>query len=210
MNCLSQENELIHCLEATEDENSNRQCTRCKYDYQMISSEEYNNKQVCDNKCDSVSFLKWSWCHKCDDIYYGNPGCILEEGCSYYSENDELDCNVCKEGYFKFTQGQCLSCAYESKGCFKCTFDESKGFECEECLDGYKLNTQTKKCELILCEEYPEITQGCIICDDKLNEYKPKNKCQACKEGFFKTKDESCVYCKARKNGGPACEQCIY
>ena len=43
-----------------------------------------------------------------------------------------------------------------------------------------------------------------------MDTYKKNNKCESCIEGFFKTKDESCVYCKARKNGGPACEQCKY
>ena len=27
---------------------------------------------------------------------------------------------------------------------------------------------------------------------------------------FFKTRDESCVYCKAYKNGWPSCSQCAY
>ena len=41
-------------------------------------------------------------------------------------------------------------------------------------------------------------------------QYKPYNKCQYCSEDFFKTRDNSCAYCKARKNGGPACEQYKY
>ena len=211
MDCLKPENELIRCLEATEDETKNRQCIKCYRNYQFINSETYN-KKICDDKCDSVSFLKKDWCYKCDDKYYGNPGCVLERGCSYTASNDELDCNECKDGYFKYSQGQCYSCAYENKGCSKCHFnnEDPKGFECDECIEGYQKNAQTKKCEIIKCNEYPEVTQGCIICDNNLSTLKPKNECEACKEGFFKTKDKSCVYCKARKNGGPACEQCIY
>ncbi|MBO6243130.1 MAG: hypothetical protein J6O41_00975, partial [Clostridia bacterium] len=82
-------------------------------------------------------------------------------------------------------------------------------FECEKCLDGYFVN-KNKKCELITCDEHPEVTPGCIICIDKLTQYKSEGKCQVCKEGYFKTKDETCVHCKAKKNGGPGCELCEY
>ena len=211
MDCFYENNETIHCLEATEAENGDIQCIKCIYDYRFIYSEEYQ-KNICDNRCELDSFLKLDWCHKCDDKFYGNPGCVLEKGCTFNSANDELDCVECKSGYFRFTQGQCYSCAYENKGCSECHFntEEPKGFECDKCIDGYQKNERTKKCELILCDEYPEITPGCIICEDKISQYKPNNKCESCKEGFFKTKDESCVYCKARINGGPACEQCMY
>ena len=76
-------------------------------------------------------------------------------------------------------------------------------------MNGYFINS-FGQCELINCEENPEVTTGCIICSDKINEYKPQKKCQSCKKGFFKTKNESCVFCKAIKNGGPNCEICEY
>ena len=79
----------------------------------------------------------------------------------------------------------------------------------DNCTDGYFLNDQNK-CQIITYDEYLEVNKGCIICFDNINQYKPYNKCQSCIEDFFKTKDESCVYCKARKNGGPACDQCKY
>ena len=60
------------------------------------------------------------------------------------------------------------------------------------------------------CEEYPEISPGCVICKDKLDEYKEKNKCQKCKYGYFKTKDEKCVYCRSEQYGGPGCDECGY
>ena len=60
------------------------------------------------------------------------------------------------------------------------------------------------------CHEYPEISPGCIICNDKLNEYFPNEKCQSCKYGYFKTKEETCIYCRSEKYGGPGCYNCGY
>ena len=211
MNCENRENELYNCLVATKSEDGKKQCTRCVSDFQFIDSSTYNQK-VCDNQCEPLSFYRFNCCRKCNDYYYGNPGCVQDKGCEYNSANDELKCNECKEGYFEFTEGQCFSCSLESLPCTKCHFNnvEPKGFECDECIEGYQINNENKKCEIIPCEEHSDIAPGCIICQNKLNEYKAQNKCQACKDGFFKTKEESCVYCKARQNGGPACEICEY
>ena len=43
-----------------------------------------------------------------------------------------------------------------------------------------------------------------------MNEYKENNKCQRCKYGYFKTKDEKCVLCSSEKNGGHGCSECTY
>ena len=37
---------------------------------------------------------------------------------------------------------------------------------------------------------------------------KKKKKCNACKQGYFKTENETCVYCRSEKYGGPACNKC--
>ena len=34
------------------------------------------------------------------------------------------------------------------------------------------------------------------------------DKCEKCMESFFKTEKDTCIYCNARKNGGPACKKC--
>ena len=65
-------------------------------------------------------------------------------------------------------------------------------------------------CILNECQEYPEISPGCIICKNKLDEYKKENKCQRCKYGYFKTKEGKCIYCASEKYGGPACRECEY
>ena len=172
-----------------------------------------NESDIC--QCNSDSFATLTmWCDKCDDEYYGNIGCIASEGCNYYYDNDRLDCNECKSDYFSYTKGQCLPCSEEIEYCNKCHYDNStEKLICDSCRNNslhLSLNKETNKCEFKNCEEYPEIAPGCIICDDKLEEYKSKNKCQSCKIGYFKTKDDSCIYCRSEKYGGPACFECDY
>ena len=48
--------------------------------------------------------------------------------------NNELDCNECKEGYFKYTHGQCFSCNFEIPNCDKCYLN--KELKCQN----YKKN----------------------------------------------------------------------
>ena len=117
------------------------------------------------------------------------------------SSNDQLNCNECKVGYYEYTYGQSLPCKEGSSACLECHFNNVMNkFECDRCIDGYFVNDE-KKCQIITCDEHPEVTPGCIICSDKLDEYSAQKKCQSCKQGFFKTKDNSCVHCKAKTNG---------
>ena len=74
----------------------------------------------------------------------------------------------------------------------------------------YALILLENLCLLNDCDEYPEISPGCIICKDKLKDYKDNKKCQRCKYGYFKTKDEKCVYCSSEKYGGVGCHECGY
>ena len=109
-----------------------------------------------------------------------------------------------------YTYKQCLSCSEGNLPCLECHYDiVTNNFICDKCMDEY-IKNEYGMCELIECEEYPEITPGCVICSDKINEYKPLKKCQSCKSGFFKTKDESCAFCKSLKNGGIFCDICEY
>ena len=69
---------------------------------------------------------------------------------------------------------------------------------------------KTGICDIITYDEYPEVTPGCILPINNYTLYINNNKWFSCKYEFFKTKDESCIYCKARKNGGPKCDECQY
>jgi len=37
--------------------------------------------------------------------------------------------------------------------------------------------------------------------------YINQKKCQICKSGYFITENESCIYCRDEKYGGPACDK---
>ena len=196
---------LTNCAIASKNSNGDKECSGCKYGLSLYFDNQ-SSKNRCPDSCKSDSYLIYNFCPKCDDIYYGNPGCISNKGCYYKKLYSKVMCNECKEGYFQSSEG-CSPCSKENKGCKKCSISNNN-FECEECFDGYNLNTNNKLCELIECKEYPEIAVGCLICDDKLKEYKQKSKCQSCKDGYFKTNNETCVFCKSY--GGHGCEQCAY
>ena len=205
IDCFERKNQnLSYCLEGEIDENNVLRCTKC------ISNSEFNSNNICE--CNYGFFGKYEeLCYKCDDINYGNPGCNAEKGCDYYYSNDQLNCKECKDGYFNYTQGQCYSCSSEIRNCGKCHYDDSiYQLICDKCSDGYMYNSNEKTCDLKKCEEYPEICKGCIICEEKSEEYISNGKCQKCKTGFFKTRDEQCVPCKAEENGGPSCYKCKY
>ena len=162
------------------------------------------SNQICE--CNSDSFgIRNLFCYKCDDEVKGNPGCIANDGCEYRIQNDQLNCNRCKSNYFEFSEGQCFSCSNEIEFCNKCHLDKNYQIVCDKCLDNFIFNRYEQNCQLI-CEEYPDISPGCIICNE---EYKEKRKCQACKPGYFKTRNELCIYCISEKYGGPECSKCV-
>ena len=203
-NCYKREDDFWYCLEGLIEENGAHKCTKC------VELASLNSSNQCE--CNSDSFGKnYSWCYKCDDINNGNIGCNAEKRCEYIHSNNELDCNECKSGYFNYTKGQCFSCENEIPNCNLCHYDSNKRkLQCDKCSTIYAINDEKDKCELNECKEYPEISSGCIICNDKLNEYLPNKKCQTCKYGYFKTKDEKCIYCRSEKYGGPGCYECGY
>ena len=196
--CFNRVDSLIYCLKGEVDTEGNNICTEC------VPLAHLNGSHFCE--CNSDSFgVRNLFCYKCDDENRGNTGCIASEGCIYKISNDQLNCNKCKSNYFEFTKGQCFACAKEIEFCNKCKVDEDDKFICEDCVDNFIYNKYEEKCELN-CQEYSDISPGCIICNE---EYKSKRKCNACKQGYFKTENETCEYCRSEKNGGPACNKCI-
>ena len=107
--CYYSTGELVLCEKATKDINNNLQCTKCFGNFKFINSTDYN-KMICNENCEPDAFKKNYWCYACDDPYWGNPGCVKEKGCEYFSANDQLNCNECKVGYFRITHGQCFKC----------------------------------------------------------------------------------------------------
>ena len=200
--CYKREKSLINCLEGIKVAENNYKCIKC------VNNSRLNSSEICE--CNSDSFSKnGEWCYKCDDENEGNPGCLSEKGCKYNDNTKELFCNECKEGYVKYNN-ICISCKYKIPNCEKCHFNEINELQCDSCLGIFSLNSTNNNCTINECNEYPEIAPGCIICKDKLNEYKSNNKCQSCKYGYFMTKEGLCIYCRDEKYGGPGCYECGY
>ena len=199
--CYSRSNNFHYCIEGEIEENGKHLCTKC------VELASINNSSLCD--CNFDSFGKNNeLCYKCDDKNIGIEGCLASKGCNYIHSNNQLDCNQCEKGYFKYSTGQCYYCENEIKFCNKCHFDLK--LKCDNCISIYSPNEEKDKCVIDECQEYPEISPGCIICIDKLEEYLINNKCQSCKYGYFKTRNETCVYCSSEEYGGPACYECGY
>ena len=236
--CFERENQLSFCLEGTIEEEENEENEERKEKEEKVEEEreekEKNqekektgenekriekqkyickrcvkhstlNNRIC--KCDSDSFSKDSKsCYKCDDQFIGIVGCDASKGCNFI-QPIELDCNVCKDGYFNYTRGQCLSCK-NIKNCEKCHFDNE--LICDNCITGFTFNDQTKNCELYKCKEYEEVIPGCMVCKYSLDKDQGNQKCHICNIGYFERKDETCVYCRSDKYGGPGCSECRY
>ena len=196
--CAERSGSLAYCLKAKEDNNGNNICTEC---VSLANLSEENPECKCDYN--SFGFINL-FCYKCDDENYGNPGCEVEEGCEYRPQNEQINCHKCKSDFYEFTYGQCFPCSKELEFCNKCHLDENSQFICDGCLDNFIYNKHEKVCELN-CQEYPDISPGCIICNE---EYIQKGKCNACKPGYLKLEDESCVDCRSEEYGGPACDRC--
>ena len=184
-----------NCIEAEYHKDSNSyKCLKCQNSLTLVLYED--GKQACKTREKELSYC-------------------LEA----HEENGELKCDICIENSSKNDLGICKcnpdsigknnqfceKCALFIGNCDKCHLDEDNNPICETCLDVYYLNKQDNKCEINECEEYPSISPECMICKDKLGEY--KDKCQYCKNGYFKT-EEKCVYC--RIYGGPDCYECGY
>ena len=210
--CNNRWNTLELCLEGKEEETDedeniyyNNICTKCDINSTLI-------KNIC--VCNSNSFkypYEFNKCYRCDDIYYSNPGCNPEEGCTFFNTNGQINCNKCKTGYFEYTKGQCFPCSNEILNCIECHNDDSNNqLICDKCIDGFTYSAADKKCILKDCEDYPEISPGCIICQNNRNEYISNKMCHACKTGYFKTKENKCINCRTEEYGGISCYKCGY
>ena len=193
-------------MEGKLDEKGNYICN----DEKCVENAEKNNDNICECKKDSFG-PNDEFCYKCDDNYYGNQGCQISQNsdnCIYVISNDELDCDKCKEGFFEYTRGQCFSCENEVDNCELDMITDK--IKCNNCLENYYLNEEENICVLDECKEYSDKSNGCIICNHKLDEYKDKETCQMCEYGYFMTKEGKCEYCRLEKNGGPSCYECGY
>ena len=139
----------------------------------------------CQN-CKEGYYNKNGVCYKCD---LNIAGC---SECSYSSEKDELKCLKCstEEGYRFNQSSNCVKCNDLLYNCKKCHFVGNEGLEeCDECLDGFYLNSN-KKC--FDCY-YLEVDGAyCYTCKEDQSDVKPEN-CY-CDSGYV-LNGFSCMKC---------------
>ena len=86
------EPDLTNCVTATKNYLGRKNCEECKYGL----SKYYDTtllKTRCPDSCKNGSFLIYNFCYECDDVYYGNPGCISKSGCNYNVSNEKFSVN---------------------------------------------------------------------------------------------------------------------
>ena len=120
--CKYKQNNISLCLESNINENGIEYCSKC------VENAKLNISNLCE--CNNISFWKDNSCYRCDDIFYGNPGCNPYKGCDYH--NSELYCNECKEGYFRNEEGICKRCLFSIENCGKCHLEED--LVCDYCI----------------------------------------------------------------------------
>ena len=225
-NCVVGENFCVKC-----DDASNK-CLECKYD--ILKPDENNGgcvgAQVCaigENYCQTCN-VQSTLCQSCDSGYYAdlNGGCANTENCEISYRGVCLKCSddfylvgsnlkVCKYKYLDDLKN-CKSVNYES------------GF-CEECEEGFFLNSIDKKC--INTANCAESSFGvCKKCDngyylDKTNdvcntqtenflnciETIDGNKCFTCEDGYYLAEKEGkCTYTNycLKVGNSSLCEEC--
>ena len=160
--CYAREYKYTFCLEGEIDENNIKKCTKC------VPNSQFNSSEYCE--CDTYSFGNYNfwWCNKCDDKIYGNPGCEPSKGCIYYHRSySQFNCGQCKNGYFSISNDQCYPCHLEIPYCKECHYNKGNSqLFCDKCDEGFIYNETEKRCVLNDCQEYPDISPGCIICKE--------------------------------------------
>ena len=222
--CRKGENFCLQCNPIT------KLCAQCQYD--ILTPD---NNGGCEKA--SICIMGKNYCNECND--------------------DDNLCKICEDGFFPDQNGGCSysnNCEISYKGkCLKCKenyvligninicksifLEEFKNCEkinalngtCENCIDGYFLNSEDKKCTKTKnCKE--SIFDICILCDKgyyldkkegKCKEQKgnllycketlDKESCNICEDNYFFDEDGNCTntnYCKKRGELG-SCKECI-
>ncbi|EDR26651.1 protein serine/threonine kinase, putative [Entamoeba dispar SAW760] len=141
-------------LDQTADLVSNDNIISCTSNYYLNSRECV----ACSKKFKDCNTCTEKTCTSCSSPNAINKdgSCEVDPNCKVYENNQ---CSVCKDGYFKTSEGICSSCG---TNCIKCTDSDF----CLECSDSYYLTTMGKCTvnELPNCEY--SSTKGCTRCFD--------------------------------------------
>ncbi|XP_064625988.1 laminin subunit alpha lam-3-like [Lineus longissimus] len=108
-------------------------------------------------------------CETCDDGYFGNPN-IPGNYCQSCDCSGNVDPNVVS------------NCNKMNGECLKCIFN-TKGFNCQQCLDGFYGNPLKQECRACNCNQYGSVNSTCDEIDGRCK----------CKANFTGRQCEKCV-----------------
>ena len=173
-----------------------------------------------DNYCSKTEYCiksRFDDCIECKDGYYHSyldkkcveVGDVKElENCKYTClSKNEIKCCECKDNYYlNSNQTLCLN-NKEDGPFYKCRYAEGDG-ECQQCVDGYHLGSEDKKCTLIDNCRISESEKRCEECDEYFCLDKKTGKCV--RNEFLEDENVKIYFaCKNTNEEGDKCEKCI-
>ena len=188
-------------------------CTNCfppevKYLYDNICYE-----CVGDDRCE-IKREDNCACQTCKEEYYNlNYQCeACVEGCK--TCKDSIKCEECKSNFFKNTEETCIPCPEncikrKPDGCQCETCDENyfmneTTLQCDDCVYGCKLCTNSTKCEECKNDFFKNTEGTCTDCPKHCKTKKQDNcHCQTCEENYYL--DETAETCEDCVNGCKLC-----
>ena len=228
-----EDNEYKYCIKI-----ENNVCVKCDSSYYLGEDDKCSSTKNCieseNGKCilcsENYYLGKDNYCSNIEGCIYSSfiGGCIECEG-NYYYSNWERKCLEFDEKFYgcKYTglEGYCLECKDEfyirfignESLCidntqigpfYKCALSDDEGESCEQCIEGYFLGSEDKKCSLIENCKYSENEAVCNECDEY---YCLDLKNHNCIANDYLEDENIKIYfaCIMTDEEGTKCEKCI-
>ena len=211
-------------------------CTSCNYGYYLgkdnkcctsnhCSESESGMCIVCqddyylgkDNRCTNIPHCIYSnqfeECLECESKYYYDKigkSCKIAEGkfehCKISSE--EGYCEKCQDEFYLNRKDNLCYNNLEEGPFYKCSYSDSNGEKCSQCIDSYYLGYLDDKCSAIEGCDKSENENKCLVCDEYYYCLNLKdNKCYSNEE----IKDEKSIFylhCNHTNSEGTKCASC--
>ena len=163
-------------------------------------------------------YSRFNDCIECQDGYYYHSidkKCIKSEGvqslenCKYTCKYpDSTQCCECKNNYYLDSNKTLCNDNNEEGAFYKCRYADKDGEKCRECVEGYHLGSEDKKCTLNENCKISENENRCLECDDYFCLDVKSGKC--IRNEFLENEKVKIYFaCKKTNKEGEACEQCI-
>ena len=187
-------------------------CIQCLDNYHL----DLENKCTNIDKCIYIDYTSnfFETCLECEDNYYYN---ITSRKCEKeyeYFENCKISnqnfCEICKNNfYLNKTDRLCYS--NKEKGNFyKCSYTDSNGEFCIECIEGYYIGFIDHKCTTMNGCDISENENKCLKCDADFS-FCLDLKTGKCEDSDIIISEEKKFYykCNITNKEGTACDICF-